>query len=54
MDKKEKEKLRYIIWSKQQEFDDEANYDNWSQGWYQGLQFVLEEIEKLKEEEDNG
>ena len=51
MNKKEKEKLRYTIWSKQQEFDDDAGHDYWSQGWYLGLQFALEEIEKLKEEE---
>ena len=45
------EKLRYVIWSKQQEFDDDASHDNWSQGWYQGLQWALNEIEKLEKED---
>ena len=50
MTKEDKEKIRHIIWSKQQEFDDDAaSGDDWAQGWWLGLNFALDEIEKLEE-----
>ena len=55
MPQKDIEKIRYAIWSKQQEFDDDANWCYEARAFYDGLQWALDEIEKLEitEETDN-
>ena len=53
MNKTDIEKIRYAIWSKQQQFEHDAGHDYWAQGWYDGLQWALDEIEKLEITEEN-
>ena len=47
MNKTDIDKLKAIIKDEQKEYEEDAGHDYWAQGWYQGLQWALDEIEKL-------
>ena len=54
MTKREKEKIRYLIWNKQQQYEHDASWCYEARAWYNGLQWALDEIEKLEITEENG
>ena len=48
MTKREKEKIRYLIWNKQQKYEHDASWCYEARAFYDGLQWALDEIEKLE------
>ena len=50
MNKAEIDKLKAIIKDKQKEYEDTYDHyiESWANGLYDGLQFTLDEIEKLE------
>ena len=53
MTQKDIEKIRYAIWNKQQQYEDDASWCYEARAWYNGLQWALDEIEKLEITEEN-
>ena len=53
MTKENIDKLKSIIKNEMKEHEYDAGHDYWSQGWYQGLEFALDEIEKLETTEES-
>ena len=44
------DKLKALIKAKQKQFEEDT-YDHYVDGWYEALQWALDEIEKLEKED---
>ena len=53
MNKADIDKLKSIIKTKQKQYEEETWHDHFCAGFYDGLQFTLDEIEKLVEADDD-
>ena len=53
MNKADIDKLKSIIKTKKKQYEEETWHDHFCAGFYDGLQFTLDEIEKLEEADDD-